>query len=101
MIPDSDSSRKFDTRHVVKSFLTREEVVKSITKIEWDSETTKKGGYPHYMLKEIYVQPKTINTVLKLDSNSMDKVVDMISKSQNVYFHDLCNHFVSIFPMYF
>ncbi|MGY8762042.1 MAG: class II glutamine amidotransferase, partial [Nitrospinaceae bacterium] len=45
--------------YVVKSFLTREEVVKSITKIEWDSETAKKGGYPHYMLKEIYEQPQT------------------------------------------
>ena len=64
----------------------KEEVIKTITKIEWDSETTKKGGYPHYMLKEIYEQPKTINTVLKLDSSSLDEIVDMIHKSENVYF---------------
>ena len=40
--------------YVVKNFLTQEEIVKPITKIEWDSETAKKAGYPHYMLKEIY-----------------------------------------------
>jgi glucosamine--fructose-6-phosphate aminotransferase (isomerizing) len=72
--------------YVVKSFLTREEVIKSITKIEWDSETTKKGGYPHYMLKEIYEQPQTINTALELDSKVMDEMVDMIHKSENTYF---------------
>ena len=72
--------------YVVKSFLTREEVIKSITKIEWDSETTKKGGYPHYMLKEIYEQPQTINTALELDSKVMDEMVDMIHKSENIYF---------------
>jgi len=72
--------------YVVKSFLTREEVVKSITKIEWDSETTKKGGYPHYMLKEIYEQPQTINTALELDPSSMDEIVDMIHESENAYF---------------
>ena len=72
--------------YVVKSFLTREEVVKSITKIEWDSETAKKGGYPHYMLKEIYEQPQTINTALELDSSLMDQMVDTIHERKNTYF---------------
>ena len=72
--------------YVVKNFLTQEEVVKPITKIEWDSETAKKGGYPHYMLKEIYEQPQTINTALELDSNLMGEVVDMIDRSDNTYF---------------
>ena len=72
--------------YVVKSFLTQEEVVKSITKIEWDSETAKKGGYPHYMLKEIYEQPQTINTALELDSSLMDQMVDTIHERKNTYF---------------
>ena len=72
--------------YVVKNFLTQEEIVKPITKIEWDSETAKKGGYPHYMLKEIYEQPQTINTALELDSNLMDEVVDMIDVSDKAYF---------------
>ena len=72
--------------YVVKNFLTQEEIVKPITKIEWDSETAKKAGYPHYMLKEIYEQPQTINTALEHDSNLMNEVVDMIDASDNTYF---------------
>jgi glucosamine--fructose-6-phosphate aminotransferase (isomerizing) len=47
--------------YVVKSIVNEDEVAKPITKIEWDSETSKKKGYPHYMLKEIYEQPQTIS----------------------------------------
>jgi len=72
--------------YVVKNILTQEEIVKPITKIEWDSETAKKSGYPHYMLKEIYEQPQTINTVLELDSNLMNEMVDMIDVSDKAYF---------------
>ena len=68
--------------YVVKNYLTREEVEKSITKIEWDSETSKKGGYPHYMLKEIYEQPQTITNALDLESSGLDEVVEMISASE-------------------
>lgn len=71
--------------YVVKNFITRKEVAKSITKIEWDSETSKKGGYPHYMLKEIYEQPQTVKTVLEIEGKSLDELVGMIHKSSNVY----------------
>ena len=72
--------------YVVKSILSKEEVTKPITKIEWDSETSKKGGYPHYMLKEIYEQPQTISNALDLEPSGLDGVVDMFSKARNSYF---------------
>ncbi len=71
--------------YVVKSYLTQKEVTKSITKIEWDNEAAKKGGYPHYMLKEIYEQPQTINTALELDSALLDELAEMIQKSESAY----------------
>jgi len=71
--------------YVVKNFITREEISKPITKIEWDSETSKKGGYPHYMLKEIYEQPQTIKTALDLEEKPLDELVQMIDKSSNTY----------------
>ena len=71
--------------YVVKNYLTQEEVNKTITKIEWDSETSKKGGYPHYMLKEIYEQPQTINNALDIEQRSMDEMVDLLHNSSNVY----------------
>jgi len=70
----------------VKNVLNGEEIIKPITKIEWDSETSKKGGYPHYMLKEIYEQPQTISNALDLENSNLDQVVKMFAKAESSYF---------------
>ena len=36
------------------------EVKKEIFHVDWDVVSAEKGGYPHFMLKEIYEQPKAI-----------------------------------------
>ncbi len=49
--------------------IDREEIEKELTEIKWDAEAAEKGGYEHFMLKEIHEQPKvvrdTINSVVK------------------------------------
>ncbi len=42
-----------------------EEIVKNSTTIEWDLNAAEKGGYEHFMLKEMYEQPKTVQDTLK------------------------------------
>ncbi len=37
-----------------------EEIIKDATLIEWDAKAAEKGGYEHFMLKEMYEQPKTV-----------------------------------------
>lgn len=39
-------------------------VKKEIHHITWDAATTEKGGYPHYMLKEIYEQPNVVRNII-------------------------------------
>ncbi len=70
---------------VVKNSITREEINKPITKIEWDSETSKKGGYPHYMLKEIHEQPQTVINALKIPESTIDQMVDLIHESSTCH----------------
>lgn len=41
-----------------------EEVEKEAVHIEWDSNAAEKGGYEHFMLKEMYEQPKTVTDTL-------------------------------------
>lgn len=41
-----------------------DEISKNISKITWDAETAEKGGYRHFMLKEIHEQPKVITDTL-------------------------------------
>ena len=55
--------------------LDGDEVTKESTEITWDAESAEKGGYEHFMMKEIHEQPKaiadTINSVVK------DGVIDL------------------------
>jgi len=40
-------------------------VTRPITRITWDAATAEKGGYPHFMLKEIHEQPQAILDTLR------------------------------------
>lgn len=51
-----------------------EEIEKDITRIEWDMEQANKGGYPHFMLKEIEEQPSVIEKTLDVYMNHNGKV---------------------------
>src|SRR5438552_7804575 len=41
------------------------DVDRPVTRITWDATAAEKGGYPHYMLKEIHEQPQTIRDTLR------------------------------------
>ncbi len=40
--------------------LDREEIEKEMVEIKWDAKAAEKGGYEHFMLKEIHEQPKAV-----------------------------------------
>ena len=40
--------------------IDREEISKDMVEIKWDAESAEKGGYEHFMLKEIHEQPKAV-----------------------------------------
>lgn len=42
-----------------------EEIIKEPVTIDWDAEAAEKGGYEHFMLKEMYEQPKVLEETLK------------------------------------
>ena len=42
----------------------REEIDKECVEIKWDAEAAEKGGFEHFMMKEIYEQPKAVADTL-------------------------------------
>ena len=56
--------------------LDLEEIQKEMVEIKWDAEAADKGGYEHFMLKEIHEQPKavqdTISAYVKDENISLD-----------------------------
>lgn len=51
-----------------------EPIEKTYKTIEWDVNAAEKGGYEHFMLKEIYEQPKTVRDTLnpRLKGNEIE-----------------------------
>jgi glutamine---fructose-6-phosphate transaminase (isomerizing) len=53
------------TQNEVKCFtLSGDPVEKQIYKVTWDAVSAERGGYPHFMLKEIHEQPKAVRDTL-------------------------------------
>ncbi len=48
----------------VRSLISRR-VDKPINQIEWDLETIERGGFEHFMLKEIFEQPESIENTMR------------------------------------
>lgn len=62
--------------------LDGDEIEKELVEIKWDAEAAEKGGYEHFMMKEIHEQPKavrdTISSVVTVDEAS-DVRIDLSS----------------------
>ena len=56
-----------------------EEIQKEATMIEWDTDAAEKGGYEHFMLKEMYEQPKTITDTISPRIQNGDIVIDELN----------------------
>jgi glucosamine--fructose-6-phosphate aminotransferase (isomerizing) len=58
--------------------LDGDEIQKELVEIKWDAEAAEKGGYEHFMMKEIHEQPKavadTLNSVVSDSAISLENV---------------------------
>ncbi|HVO25747.1 MAG TPA: glutamine--fructose-6-phosphate transaminase (isomerizing), partial [Candidatus Margulisiibacteriota bacterium] len=69
----------------VKSLRTGEVLDKPVMVVPWDSELSRKGGYPHYMLKEIHEQPLAVRNALSIGSDEISAVADMMERARRVH----------------
>ncbi|MCI9320814.1 MAG: glutamine--fructose-6-phosphate transaminase (isomerizing) [Lachnospiraceae bacterium] len=60
-----------------------EELTKESTTIDWDAEAAEKSGYEHFMLKEMYEQPKTITDTILPRIKGNEIVIDELNMSDD------------------
>ena len=72
--------------------LDGDEIEKELVEIKWDAEAAEKGGYEHFMMKEIHEQPKavedTLHSVLKdgrLDLSDVGLSDEEVKKISQIY----------------
>ena len=58
-----------------------DEITKTPVTIEWDASAAEKAGYEHFMLKEMYEQPKTVTDTLMPRLKDQDIVIEELSMS--------------------
>ena len=63
---------------------SKKEVKTKIQKLDWQLEDAKKGGYPHFLIKEILEQPKTILKTSLINKFELKKLSKLIIKSKKV-----------------
>jgi glucosamine--fructose-6-phosphate aminotransferase (isomerizing) len=53
--------------------------------IDWSPEMAVKGGYPHFMLKEIHEQPQTLRNTLRLQDHYLDLMATFLERAREVF----------------
>ena len=57
-----------------------------LEEIPWEAEAASKGGYPHFMLKEIYEQPESLaSTVAGIEWRLLENVAHALLSARNIY----------------
>jgi len=69
----------------IRNVQTGEIVEKVVMHIDWDVETSKKGGYSHYMLKEIFDEPQTVLQALKIPREQISGLAEMFTEASRAY----------------
>lgn len=57
----------------------------SFTRVDWNTDEAEKGDLPHFMLKEIFDQPKIISSLSVQGEGEIIKFADLIKKSFGTY----------------
>ncbi len=72
--------------------IDREEIRKDVVEIKWDAESAEKGGYEHFMLKEIHEQPKAVQDTVgayvkdgRIDFSEVGLAEDFLKDLDRVY----------------
>jgi glucosamine--fructose-6-phosphate aminotransferase (isomerizing) len=62
------------------------EVSRPIDTVDWTAEEVKKGGFEHYMLKEIHEQAEVLQRVIYQDRKVLEKIIEEIRKARGIFF---------------
>ena len=72
--------------------IDREEIHKDMVEIKWDAESAEKGGYEHFMLKEIHEQPKAVQDTVgayvkdgQIDLSEAGLTCEMLAGLERIY----------------
>ncbi|MHA1606223.1 MAG: glutamine--fructose-6-phosphate transaminase (isomerizing) [Candidatus Freyarchaeota archaeon] len=70
---------------IIEDLSKRKMLKPRIVEVPWSIEMACKGGYPHFMLKEIHEQPRALRETLTLSWQELDEPVEMVNAASHIY----------------
>ncbi|KKN50208.1 hypothetical protein LCGC14_0635040 [marine sediment metagenome] len=67
------------------NLITNDKIEKELRTIEWSIDAAEKGGYEHFMLKEIYEEPTAIRSTLKISKELLRIFANILWSAENIY----------------
>ncbi|MHA1932736.1 MAG: glutamine--fructose-6-phosphate transaminase (isomerizing) [Promethearchaeota archaeon] len=64
---------------------SNERIEKELRTIDWSIDAAEKGGYEHFMLKEIYEEPTAIRSTLKISKELLKIFANILWSAENIY----------------
>ena len=64
---------------------TDKKIEKEIQLIEWNIDAAEKGGYEHFMLKEIYEEPTAMKRTMKISKDLLRIFANILWSAENIY----------------
>ncbi|MFX0042043.1 MAG: glutamine--fructose-6-phosphate transaminase (isomerizing) [Candidatus Hodarchaeota archaeon] len=58
---------------------------KELNHIEWSIDAAEKGGYEHFMLKEIYEEPTALRRTMKISDKSLKEFAEILLSAKSIY----------------
>ncbi|MCM1262375.1 MAG: glutamine--fructose-6-phosphate transaminase (isomerizing) [Butyrivibrio sp.] len=80
---DNQEVVRLRTDHMHFYTVDEEEIKKEPVMIDWDANAAEKAGYEHFMLKEMYEQPKTVSDTLTPRVKGNDIVIEELNMSDD------------------
>lgn len=77
VVPD-DGVAVLQRRSIHVEGLHGERYQTEFSEVTWDLELAEKGGYPHFMIKEIFEQPRAVRDTLKIPAVFLDRAAKLL-----------------------
>lgn len=84
-LSDNQLARVYSDKVEITDQKTRRKVVPKIVNLKWNIKEAEKGEFAHFMLKEIFEQPKVMATIVHSSSLAITKLAELVRKSFGTY----------------
>jgi len=85
ILHDGDYGYVSKEKVLIKNIFSKRMVNREIIEVSWTKEMAEKGGYEHYMLKEIHEQPESVKRTLMMAKKQITDLISLLDRANEVY----------------